>query len=203
MIDEISEFITNAYSQTGIDDYRISIVFLPYGSKSLIDKSERLFRLRNKESDDRRKILYAGFEKKKKLDGNETYSFRIDGELYSFTESKMMKIHDCFEGPPTDCRRKFQIVSFRLYKGAIMKNSIHWIKGRLVVNTMNENLFILSDDQYNGEDREHDFFKEMSPIPTLGVILSLDWITNYGCGYNFFHYRWKKATLNDRTVYPD
>ena len=40
---DLSELIERAKNEAGTDEFRVSIVFLPYGNDALIEKSKRFF----------------------------------------------------------------------------------------------------------------------------------------------------------------
>lgn len=196
MIEEITELIERGKTESGKDEFRVSIVFLPYGSDSLIDKSKALFKKAILYRDPPKRTLFAGFERKDRLDGNETYSFMKDGITYTFTERKMRRIHDCFDGLPFVCKNRFQFVSFRVKGGSVVEGSVRWIKGRLNVYTTYSLILELENDRFNDEENEKLFLRSFPSMPALDCVLSFPLYCMFKIEtIHFSHYRWKKTKL--------
>ena len=198
MIEEITELIERGKTESGTDEFRVSIVFLPYGSDSLIDKSKALFKKAILYRDPPKRTFFAGFERKDRLEGDETYSFMKDGITYTFTEQKMRKIHDCFDDLPYECKNRFQFVSFRVRGSSVVKESVRWIRGRLNVYTTYNLILELENDRFNDEENEKLFLRSFPSMPALDYVLScpLYCVAKIET-IHFSHYRWKKTKLNE------
>ena len=198
MIDEMSELIERGKSESDTDEFRVSIVFLPYGNDSLIEKSRTVFKKVISYRDPPKRTLLAGFERKDGLEGDETYSFKKDGLTYSFTEQKMKRIHDCFSRFPFECKNRFQFVSFRVKGGSVVEGSVRWMKGRLNVYTTYDLILNLEDDRFNNGENEKKFLRHFPSMPALDSVLSypLNLIAKIET-IHFSHYRWKNAELKE------
>ena len=194
----MTEFIEKWKSENDTDEFRVSIVFLPYGNLSFIEKSKTIFKKIIEYEDPPKRTLFAGFEMKDELEGDETYSFKLDGRTYAFTEQKMKKILDCFIGCPSDCKNRFLFISFRIKDDCAVKESVRWIKGRLNTYTTYKLILNLMDDQYNNEESEKRFLRDFPSLPALDFVLSLPFYHILKIeSINFSHYRWKGAKLKE------